>query len=252
MSERVRGARDDGERDRVVADRERRGREPGEPDRPHLVDALRQTAQGRASRLVGLVDAELRQHERRQPRRRTATVEVRDHGAHDVVADPEAGALVAEQPAAPVGHALDLSAAHPDRGRTRAGDQRVSVQVTRSRTEHGEEVGLDHERCVDTCGRQGCGDAGVLGAGGRPDGPRTRPSRRRRRRPRTAAGRRPGAPAVRRHRGRARRPPAPRRWGSRSPRCPARGSAPWRPPPPLGSTSPRRRPRRERGPRRRA
>ena len=27
------------------------------------------------------------------------TVQFRDHGAHDVMADPEAGALVAEQPA---------------------------------------------------------------------------------------------------------------------------------------------------------
>ncbi len=101
---------------------------------------------------MGVVDAEPGQHERRQPGRRTATVEVRDHGAHDVMADPEAGALVAEQPAGPVGHGLDLSVAHPDRGRTRAGDQRVPVQVTRSRTEHGEEIGLDDERRIHAGG----------------------------------------------------------------------------------------------------
>ena len=52
------------------------------------------------------------------------------------------------------------------------------------------------------------------------------------------------SPAARQHRGRVRRSPAPRRRDSRSPRCRARGSAPWSPPPPPGSTSPRHRPRR--------
>ena len=105
------------------------------------------------------------QHERGQrggpdrDRRESAT-----DGAHDVMADPEAGALVAEQPArSRPTTASTAPVAHPDRGRAGAGDQRVPVELTRAGTEHGEEIGLDDVRGVHASRRQAGTDLAVLG-----------------------------------------------------------------------------------------
>ena len=119
---------EDAVRGPVPVDLEHQPRVVGEPDRRAVV----QRPHHRDDRLsvAGIRrrgHAEPREQERGERRGRAAAVEVGQCRAYDAVPDPEAGALVAQQPTEPVRDG-DLSPVlHADRARPGPGDHGVPV-----------------------------------------------------------------------------------------------------------------------------
>ena len=82
-----------------------------------------------------------------------AAVEVVDDGASDVVADPEAGAGVAEQPAGAVDDAIEAAAADGATDGAGPGDEGGTGERRGSGCEEGEQIARSDDRSPDAEGR---------------------------------------------------------------------------------------------------